>query len=63
VLGFEINAVVIILFMAHVSSSKVVAKTKSYVQDPKPGELALGRVNSDENRREARTDTPCNTFG
>ena len=29
-------------------------------KDPKPGELTLSRVNSDESRREARTRCRCN---
>ena len=34
-----------------------------FVQDPKPGELAMGRVNLGEIREEARTREPFNTLG
>ena len=34
-----------------------------YVQDPKPSELAMARVNSAEMREEARTREPFNTLG
>ncbi len=33
-----------------------------YVQDPKPGELALGRVKLCESRVEARTGRSCKAF-
>ena len=36
---------------------------KSQFRDPKPGELPMSRLNSDEDRREDRTDMPFNTFG
>jgi len=32
-------------------------------EDPKPGELAMARVNPDESRGEARTREPYNTLG
>ena len=32
-------------------------------RDPKPGELAMARVNPPEKVEEARTREPCNTLG
>ena len=33
------------------------------VQDPKPDELAMGRLNLDENQGEDRTGEACNLLG
>ena len=34
-----------------------------YALDPKPSELAMARMNSDESREEVRTREPSNTLG
>ena len=36
---------------------------KVVLEDPKPSELAITRVKSDESRMEARTYESCNTLG
>ncbi len=45
------------------AKASVNSATLSYRLDPKPGELAMGRVNAWETKREARTSTSCNAFG
>src|SRR3989344_9705930 len=35
----------------------------SHILDPKPGELAMGRVKSRESEMEARTGWSCDSFG
>ena len=35
----------------------------SHIQDPKPGDLTMARLNSDESQRKDRTREPCNTLG
>jgi len=36
---------------------------RSYILDPKPGELAMGRVKFRESEMEARTGWSCDSFG
>jgi hypothetical protein len=36
---------------------------RGLADDPKPGELAMTRVNPDENQEEARTRGSCNILG
>ncbi len=36
---------------------------KGLADDPKPGELAMTRVNPDESREEAQTRRSCNSLG
>jgi hypothetical protein len=47
---------------ASVNSAFCIAELQ-YVADPKPGDLSMSRVNSVEERREARTGVSCNLLG
>jgi len=55
------------LFKPFWGVSEVKARVKSPILeragDPKPGELAMARVNPREIVEEARTREPCNTLG
>jgi len=46
-----------------VAKASVNSANTSNIQDPKPDELALSRMNSDESRREVRTRESCNSLG
>ena len=46
-----------------VAKASVNSANLSNIQDPKPDELAMGRMNLAERREEVRTSDPCNNLG
>ena len=51
------------LWGAGVAKASVNSANLSNVQDPKPDELTMSRLNPDENWGEDRTSDPCNNLG
>ena len=51
------------LWGAGAAKASVKSANSENNKDPKRDELAMGRMNSDENRREVRTSKACNPFG
>ena len=48
---------------ADVAKASVNSANLLNIQDPKPDELAMGRLNPDENQEEDRTGEACNLLG
>lgn len=60
---FEYSVLSKPLWGADVAKASVNSANLSHIQDPKPDELTMSRMNPDENWGEVRTSESCNSLG